>query len=306
MGGRSEPSSRLRAFEVAEVLKARYGITSAFPPFEFAAKPKTIVLQKKCDSLALALASRLKNDGCRVVYDLCDPIWMQPELKSLRGWDVDRAIELAHLVVVPSKTLREALLERYPNTSCAVIEDAVNLADFDHISPIRSSNQLLRIGFIGTALNMVHLAEVAPALEYLSKKMRLVLRVISAAGMDMPKMPVETDFVEWRLDSFARDLAECDIAVLPMRINNWNCCKSPNRLQLCFALGIPTIFSPIPSWLELTESYKSLQCCAISADDWKLEFETLLDPSIRRDMGKLSRSLVALKHTFEIRYTAPR
>jgi glycosyltransferase involved in cell wall biosynthesis len=303
-GDRNNPGSRLRVFDVADALEKRHTVTSVLPPFQLTERPDCVVLQKACDRNALAFLEQVKSAGSRCLYDLCDPIWLQQDINRQRGWDVDKAIGLADEVITPTVTMSSEIKLRYPHAKCRCIPDAVDMnAPQFRLAKGHAENTLLRIGWIGTALNMEHLHMVAGALRELNRSRPLVFRLITAAHQGMipalPDIPVE--FVPWTIDGYAGRVAECDVMVIPMPLNDWTRGKSANRLQLCLALGVPAVVSPLPSFLELLDGHGELAYVARSGDEWMERLSTLLHPNLRNRVGAVGRAFIRAEHSMERR-----
>ena len=153
-------------FDVAAVLE-RNGVTrNVFPPFRFAEPPACVVIEKMCDRNSLTFFEQAKQAGSRYLYDLCDPIRLQEEANRRRGRDVEKAIGLAdEILPPPTSVLLSEIVRRHLKAKYRCIPDAVemNAPQFKEARK-HVDNPLLRIGWIGTALNMEHLHLAAGAL----------------------------------------------------------------------------------------------------------------------------------------------
>ncbi|MBI3986128.1 MAG: hypothetical protein HY343_04375 [Lentisphaerae bacterium] len=301
-GDRTNPAARLRGFEVADALKRTHGVDSLFAPFVLKAPPAALVFQKVCDERAVLLARQMKATPCRVLYDLCDPIWMQVDENRQRGWRVDEMIAAVHHVIVPTSGMADAVRRRYPTVSVVRIPDALDLRQ-PELRPrsVHANAGVLRVGWIGTALNMEHLSMAAPALQALHQEQPLVLRLITAPHQGMipalPGFPVE--FIPWEPGAWAERLRECDIAAIPMPVTEWTRTKSPNRLQLCLALGVPAVVSPLPAYLELLSGHDAVAFVAATPDEWPVQLRRLLDPGVRNAVALEGRRVIQAHYSLE-------
>ena len=302
IGGRTDPASRLRVFEVADALRERYAVDNLFAPFVLKRAPDVLVIQKACDARTLGLVRQLAKTPCRVCYDLCDPIWLQADENLMRGWNVEAMLAAAHRIVVPTTAMAEAVRRQYPKADIRQIPDAINTDDpilrprtaHEHTRP-------MRIGWIGTTLNMEHLPMLVPMLAELQRTHPLVLRLITAAHMgmipDLPGFPVE--FIPWEITTYADRVRECDLALLPMPVTEWTRTKSPNRLLLCMALGVPAVVSPIPSNLEALTGDTPPAFVAHHPGDWLALAQRLMDPDLRNRLARQGLELVARNHSLK-------
>ena len=227
---------------------------------------------------------------------------LQEEVNRQRGWDVEKAIGLADEVPTPTSVMFSEIVRRHPKAQCRCIPDAVemNAPQFKEArKPV--DYPLLRIGWIGPALNMEHLHLAAGALRKLNRSRPLVFRLITAAHQGMipalPDIPVE--FVPWTINGYAGRIAECDIMVIPMPVNEWTRGKSPNRLELCLALGVPAVVSPLPSFLELLDGHGEIAFVAGSEQEWLEYLMILLDPDLRNKVGGVGHELIQRKHSMD-------
>lgn len=58
---------------------------------------------------------------------------------------------------------------------------------------------------------------------------------------------------EWTLDTVYDLICGCDVAIIPLPESDWANAKSANKLTMLMALGIPTVVTPIPSYLRIVK-----------------------------------------------------
>ena len=303
-GDRSTPSSRLRVYDVAEALEQQYGVKNIFPPFQLASCPRAVFVQKVCDRSLFPMLKQLKEKNCRCLYDLCDPIWLQTEVNRRRNWSVDEMVAIADEIITPTTAMAKAVTSRYKNCKCRVIADSIAMHAPEFRAPKKHiKKERLMIGWIGTALNMVHLPMIAEPLKRLNALHPIVLRLITASHNGMipalPEIPVE--FIPWSLHDHLRYLSECDIIVIPMSITEGTATKSQNRLQLAWALGIPAVFSPIESYLELVVGQAHLGKIAETPEEWAVHLLNLVSPEERNAIGREAHALILKEHSLAVR-----
>ncbi|MBN1670922.1 MAG: hypothetical protein JXR37_07810 [Kiritimatiellae bacterium] len=300
MGGRESPGTRLRVLEIAEALGARFGVRSLFPQLRLTAVPDALFVEKVCDPNVLGLAGRLRGTTCRTFLDLCDPIWQQEAANRQRHWDVDRAVAEFDCVTVPTPFLQRGVQARYPGVRCWVLPDSVDVAGLG-LPALKQHEErdLLRIGWIGTSLNMLHLKMVVPALQELSRERACCLRLITRdlEGF-VPALPhIAVEYVPWTVESYAARLFECDLAVIPVPLTRWTSGKSPNRLQLCLAAGIPAVVSPLPSYVAMLAGHEDIAFIARHDADWLTHLRCLSDAAVRNAVARQGRELVRREHS---------
>ena len=58
------------------------------------------------------------------------------------------------------------------------------------------------------------------------------------------------NFIEWNRNNFCAEAIKCDLAIIPINLdNNFDAGKPENKLLLFWKMGLPTIVSPTPSYV---------------------------------------------------------
>ncbi len=262
---------------------------SLFPPFELTEPPHVLFVDKKCDPATLQLAQGLKPYGTRIVYDLCDPIWLQADINRQRSWQPEAMLRLADRITVPTRMLAQDLIRQYPvlaAKSIAVIPDSLDFNEPGLTEPAEPRQRdLLRIGWIGTSLNMEHIPMMADAISEVHRQHPVTFRLITRShqGLVTAIPYVATEYWPWTLDNCHAALRDCDCAVLPMADKPATRTKSANRLQLCLALGVPVVASPLPSYKDLVGDDSEIVFFAETPAQWRQALLELMDFTLRWD-----------------------
>lgn len=252
-------SSRLRAFLPARHLRDAGWSTAIVPP-DGRGDYDCVIFQKPYGPADLELAERLAAKGVKVIVDVYDNLFHNPEgLAKVdeRAERLRRMIDLADAVTVSVAGLIDCVAARAPSF---VVNDAVD--DFEPRAP-HGVHAPVRVVWFGNSASpgqpfgMYFLGAVLPGLERLSHDIPVELTVISnsRALYDQLVAPARltTRYVEWKLRRFARAFSRNDVCVLPIESNPLTSHKSNNRLVIALQLGVPVIASPIPSYLEFGE-----------------------------------------------------
>ena len=64
------------------------------------------------------------------------------------------------------------------------------------------------------------------------------------------QLSIECAYVEWNFDSFKSVLESADCVIIPISRNDFNLCKTNNRLVMSLAHGVPVVADGIPSYME--------------------------------------------------------
>jgi hypothetical protein len=77
-----------------------------------------------------------------------------------------------------------------------------------------------------------------------------------------------------------------DLCVLPIQLNPFTRCKSPNRVALSLYLGVAVVADEIPSYRELAPFYRF--------GDWRAQLAAYLaDPALRAADAERGRAYVS-------------
>jgi hypothetical protein len=285
LGDERVPSSRLRSLAVARQL-AQDGIShNVFPPFELNEAPAALFVEKKCGPQTLEIVRALRSHGTRIVYDLCDPIWLQDDVNRQREWDVKAMVGLANRVTVPTIQMKQDLEDKFPDAEAIVIPDVLEFAEDELGLALKAGeNECFRIGWTGTSLNMEHIPPVAGVITAVSKKADTIFRLVTQAhqGLITAVPFVKTEYFPWSLETYKGHLSACDCMIIPMAIRETTRTKSSNRLQLCLGLGLPVIASPLPSYVDLMQEHPGLVSFAETPGEWEAAMVDMLDRQYRQ------------------------
>ena len=305
----SVASYRIRCARVRDEL-ARRGIATTL--YDGRGAPDLLLLSKRSDPASLEQALALREEhGTRVLLDLSDNVYFGADTaegaERARFEALTAALRRLDAIVTPSAFLRDAIAARVGDgPRFEVIPDAVepvpapglgarlwNARAFHALGRLRRAvaaggagrgRRLLWFGISGTkkARNGLydletltgslarHQAEAPLSLTILSDDRRKYAELFAAA-------PFPTFYADWNYWTFDASFAGHDIALLPVRRNDYNWAKSANRLTTAFARGVAVAATGIPAYAPFAD-------CAV-LDDW----EDRLGALMRDHAGRASR-----------------
>lgn len=267
-GAPTWPSSRLRVYRIAEALKAMGHSVSINPT---SAKGfDAAVVQKRFD--LHGKMNEWRQAGVRVIWDVDDRIPGGP-------------VEAADVVTIGAEALREL----YPMG--VYIPDALDLDDHA-VAKGRHAEAIELVGWVGMAENLYHAAPVAEATE------RLGLTLVVITDMKSPaftKRYHRAEYWQWSLDTVDRDLVTCDVIACPYVLDGpwpaaWVASKGENRVYKAWALGLPVIGTPIPSYVAAGLVHQ-----ATTAREWTLALKALGSREAREKDARRGQA-IALSH----------
>ena len=174
---------------------------------------------------------------------------------------------------------------------------------------IHNNNKKLIIGYHG---NTIHYAEDffpngANALRRLSNKYDFTLKVLTNNIKAQPTIEgVDTEFIEWELESYKKVLKSFDIGICPyfsdmVQLSDpFVYIRNPNRIVSLLFYGIPSVASPLQQNLHYLRHEQHVHY-AISEDGWYESLETLISsPEQRNRIGLNGRKLVEKRYSDKV------
>ncbi len=287
-------------------------------PSPDAPAPRVVVMVKNFGREALdrAFAWRAAS-GTRLILDICDNPFFEGAAGKRPGADPGRLaadLDRADLIVTPSTYLREAIASRLrPDMRFVVIPDAVeeppaadlatrlvNARSFFQAARLPgrlrkaapAGRRLIWYGLSGTAKarnGLYDLETYADILNAHHAREPVSLTIVT----DRPwrhravisRFRCATFAIEWNRWTIDRLIAEHDIALIPIRLNDYNLAKSANRVTTAFANGAAVCATAIPSY----EPFRGVACL----DDWEAGLAALMaSPEARRESVRAGREIV--------------
>ena len=213
---------------------------------------RTIVFSKAYNAADRALARRAREAGKRVLLDLCDDHFFNPndtpKYRQVRR-DLLAMTRLADAVICSTPILarsirREAGLAALPAVAPDVYEQAAVHAS-DPAPPDRPARLLWfgRHGSPNASAGMGDLLLIREALvdAFAARPFELVVCSDSRERYDdlFTGFPVPTRYVEWSPATFNDELARADAVMIPLSDNPFVAAKTHNRLSLALSAGVP-------------------------------------------------------------------
>lgn len=235
-------SSRLRVWNIQPHIK-----NSVVAIADKYSKEDTLVIQKIPD---IDLLRKAKTEGARVIYDIDDFYWENPEYKVMLD-------ECDHITVDTEE--KKKMLSEYKD-KVTVIPDSL---DWDGTKKESYGEGV--IGWTGYGNNAQYLN---PILDKIPFPIRLVTtsdwpQYIHGKGENIQSRP-------WSLAMVDKYLAECDIGLYYLPKRDFEQCKSANKLLKNWAIGIPTYTSPMPAYVEAMKAAGVGEKYLVKTDeDWK-------------------------------------
>ena len=198
------------------------------------------IITQTCDDDTFTFLEKNKKN---VVYDICDRLYEGEKIyPSLDGGfnTTSRFFQLskiANKIICPTEKLKNELISIFPEKNIICVPDGVdyNANSFDY--EWKRSNVVTWFGNVGRG----NFESAKWVLDYMVESLGFEPLIITNKNQ-MKKYPDYYDYtVNWNHDNFIDYLRRSEFVVLSH--SNQEQTKSPNRLLVTMALGIPTLVS---------------------------------------------------------------
>lgn len=302
-------SVRLRCFNPLEELRRR-GRQVEFYRKRHYTRYKLVVFSKNYTQQALQEAGRLRRNGAKLVFDLCDNHFYNPN--RLPEWTKNAArlrqiISMMDHVVVSTDSLADVVRQEInAQMPITVIEDPLEkkprvttksfftfaltlprrLASFLALRALKrkGATGIVWFGNHGSPYadqgGMTDVMRVRAFLHDLHRKRPLFMTIVSnnrnkfdSSFLDW-EIPVF--YFEWNPVDFRFLLQQHDVCIIPATENAFTRCKTNNRLVLALDAGLAVVADTIPSYQEFSDF------CVLG--DWNSGlYRYVTDPALRAD-----------------------
>lgn len=239
----------------------------------------------------------LERGGLPTAFDIDDPIFLAAMAYNDRSplsrfvkdpSRVYRIVERVDLTLAINEMIADHLRPHTPRVE--VIPNAIPLERYAQKRVVEKAGPV-RLGYSGSPSTMVQLEAVRTALDAASERTALELCVMGG------KAPYrlargETTELTWTSETEAANLASFDIGLAPAPDEELYAYKSPVKVLLYMAVGLPVIASPFGMAARLVK-HGETGFLAKTEADWTEAIVTLAgDPDLRARMGAAGRAIV--------------
>lgn len=229
----------------------------------------TVIFSKAYGKDDILLARKLQSRGIKVIFDICDNHFYNPnslaEYSELRARLLEM-IGIADLVTFSTDALAKEI-KQYCSKNIQVIPDLIFNSSSNSSIPFQSLakiyyklrrpeiKKLVWYGIHGSPNSdsgMNDLLRVKSSLEELSRRKNIELTVVSNSFEKFQqlsnKISIAMCYKEWSEPTVIKELMSCSAVIVPITPSPFTWCKSNNRILLPLSLGVNVIADSIPSY----------------------------------------------------------
>lgn len=212
-----------------------------------------VVFSKSFDARNEQLARALRQQGRKVLFDICDNHFHDARL----GPHYLQMAALADELVVATQTMAEAVAQATGRTSVVIGDPVEGARCAPRFAPAVSHVDAL---WFGHPVNLDPLFAVLPELAKVGERRELRLELVTKLVPGLAEHLAEWNrqfhgalklsLTPWSLATLAQRLERCDVVLIPSFETHKKNVKSPNRLVETIWAGRLAIAYPLPSYME--------------------------------------------------------
>ena len=240
-----------------------------------------------------------------LIFDVDDTVFGKNLMEYRLSWlrvlqDSDQTVKLARRAsaVIAGNTYLKKLALGY-NKNVFVVSTPVDTARiFPKRNPAGQSKTV--IGWLGVPGGLMYFPLIAEALQKLSARYPLTLRLVSRFNGERFSIPgVNIEYVDWDYSREVPDLQSFDIGIAPLAEDDWTQGKCALKLLQYMAAGLPAVASRSGMNSEVIEDGVD-GFLAQGTEEWTEKLSRLVeDVSLRKKIGEGARQKVERQYSLE-------
>ena len=208
---------------------------------------------------------------------------------------------MSDLIIAGNRFLKEYLSQF--NSNIVIIPTCIDTDVFVQKSGTTPAGQPCVIGWMGTTFNLNYLKLVAPALRNLATRVDFELKLIAPEAEPLAAIDltgVQVRFEKWNGDTEVEQLAECDIGLMPLFLeDDWNKFKCALKLLQYMSIGIVGVASPVGVNADIIRHGENGFVCN-NVGEWEdVLFRLVQDPELRIAVGHAARETVVNEYSIQ-------
>lgn len=306
------PSSRIRVHQMAPHLAAR-GIELVVHSF-----PKSFAEQRGLlDALGDAdvvlvhkeLPTFLKGLWLRrirkpLVFDFDDAVFMRKRLRKGTYFSHHRMRRFRRMLSIYDAVIagNEFLAEACQRSELPVLVAPSPVPTDVPRMRERASGESPRVVWVGLGTNLLYVRQLAAPLAELAQRVDFTLVIVSNAALapsDVPGVRVEN--VAWTLAGQERELARCDVGIMPLELDSpWSRGKCAYKLLQYMAAALPVVATKVGMNSQVVEHERSGLLVETDAEWTDALARLAADPALGRRLGAAGRARIERDFSYDV------
>lgn len=296
------------------------------------ANPKSlydiVYLTNGCD-LGAWISYKKKNKSTKLIFELIDSYFDQPLtlytvfkgiIKFLVGRDskiflnyksaILEIIKLSDAVVCSTESQKKDILKLNTNVHVSLDYFSNDITTFKNSYSVDTKIKLVWEGQAVTANNLLLLNNVLGKLKH---KVEIYVITDINANLYFNLYKLKTSkilkdfnfkyrFIAWDLKTISKEIANCDLAVIPIFRKNsfaWN--KPENKLLFFWEIGIPTLTTDTPAYKRVMDTAGIKFYCS-TPEEWLKKIQEFCDSNEKnkQNIVNLSREYLNKYHSKKV------
>ncbi|MFT3682436.1 MAG: glycosyltransferase [Ferruginibacter sp.] len=230
----------------------------------------------------------------KVIYDFDDAIWMEHisehnnmakpfksvnKVKNICKWSYKVSAGNEYLCAYARRYSNNVVY----NPTCVDTEKRHNIMACHDVERVT-------IGWTGSFSTLKYMETVLPILQKLQEKYDFDVKIICN---QQPQFGLKNmQYVEWSEENEVKELATCQIGLMPLTNDEWSEGKCGFKLVQYLALGIPAVSSPVGVNKKIVDNGVNGILCETD-DEWYNAIEKMInEKDLRKKMGQEGRKKI--------------
>jgi glycosyltransferase involved in cell wall biosynthesis len=238
----------------------------------------------------------LKARGLHYIFHVMDDWFDIPNLKQ----GTILRCQIADLVGVPTKNLKERVLEFIPNASVEVFEEPTDLCRLQNPmgNTLAESPVVL---WCGNPYNLDHARMLLGVLRKVHRQKPFQFRVI--CGQSPPRefaMNLDLRWCPFDHENEGSLIAGSWVGLAPMPDTGHNRCKGAYKVKTYLAAGLPVVASPVGFQKDLIQEGPNIGFLPKTSEEWASAILSLIqDRKYAQEMGQRARAYAETRFSYD-------
>ncbi len=211
-----------------------------------------VIISKTLDPRHLEVAKMVKNQGKKLVVDLCDNHFQHPEIGAYHR----KLVALADVLIASTPQMAQVIFQETGLSAQVVGDPYEGEQGKAHFNP----GERLNVLWFGSHVNLDTLMAALPDLAKVSLSKPINLHIVTKpnaylekvidSGANIAPATLQVSATAWSQETTWAAIRDCDLVMIPTLAHESKVVKSPNRMVEALWGGRFVVAGDIPSYRE--------------------------------------------------------